>query len=262
MSTQKDNSTLRLKAQLRTKALRELAETPVVLETHGGFGRLFATCYGGIADGAVFEKLAYKTDILAKQRPTWSVYEGDCVDSLAQGAASHLAINFVDCDPYGGAWPALEAFFTSDRPWPDRLVLAVNDGLRRELKMKSGWRWSFLERYVQTYGNDGCYRRYLEICRAHVEFLAAGRAYLLTKWAAYHCGHGENMTHFAAVLDRQVLDRPRTDSEAQGDSQIGAAEAQGLDRKGTPKKAEKKPANRRNAPEQGLNRHGTNGRRK
>jgi hypothetical protein len=208
VSIRKDNSTLRLKAQLRIKALAELGSEAIVLEAYGGLGKLFPYCYSGIEQGIVFEKLAAKTDILAKQRPTWSVYEGDCIRALRGGAGAHLTVNFADFDPYGECWPALTAFFQSERTWPDRLVLAVNDGLRRELMMKSGWHANSMRPWVERYGNDHCFKRYDDICKLSVIGLARLRNYTVTRWTCYYCGHGDNMTHFGAVLDRESAGKP------------------------------------------------------
>ena len=51
---QKDNSTFRRKAALRTAALGELHD-PVILETHGGYGKLWERCYRHVGQGVVFE---------------------------------------------------------------------------------------------------------------------------------------------------------------------------------------------------------------
>ena len=105
--TQKDNTTFRHKVALRRQALA-LLENPIILETHGGVGKLYRALYAGMA-GMVFEKDERKAEILAGQRPTWAVYHADCVMALQAGAGSWLPINFVDCDPYGAPWTTLHA---------------------------------------------------------------------------------------------------------------------------------------------------------
>lgn len=126
-----DNSTYTLKTSLRIKTLVHVPQ-PIVLEAYGGWGKLFLSCYYGLQGGVVFEKNPAKADYLARQRPTWAVYEADCVQAIAGGAEGHLPVNFLDLDPYGEPWPALNAFWKSERPWPELLAIVVNDGLRSD----------------------------------------------------------------------------------------------------------------------------------
>src|SRR5260370_10243003 len=139
-TAQKDNSTLLRKVALRLSALDELGVAPIIMETHGGFGQIFERCYAGFKSGIVFETDSRKTAVLGLQRPTWSVYESDCVAAIAEGAGAHLLVNFLDLDPYGEPWPVLDAFFSSNRPWPARLVVVANHGLRQKLQMNNGSR--------------------------------------------------------------------------------------------------------------------------
>lgn len=184
---------------LRLNLLRLLTEAPVVMETHGGAGRIWFRCYRSAAAGIVFEKDATKAELLSRQRPTWSVYEGDCVKAIAAGAGRHLPINLVDCDPYGSPWDVLAAFFQSQRPWPTVLGVAVNDGLRQKLQLGSGWEVEAL-RPVLHYGSQGLYRHYLDACRELLQYHAGRRGYIIESWAGYHCGHSQAMTHYAALL--------------------------------------------------------------
>ena len=107
----KDNKTLVEKTHLRKQMLAKLDTEPCILETHGGTGELFLRCYADVREGAVFETDPKKAVTLLKQRPTWAVYESDCIWSLENGVASHLPINFIDFDPYGAAWEVIQAFF-------------------------------------------------------------------------------------------------------------------------------------------------------
>jgi hypothetical protein len=200
-ATQKDNSTFSLKASLRIKALLEL-EKPVVMETHGGYGKLYDRCYSHVVDGVVFEKRPEKSAKLAKQRPGWAVYESDCLMALRAGVGSHLPVNFLDLDPYGEPWPVMDAFFESKRPKPDRLVMVVNDGLRQKLKMNGGWTVGSLQGVVDRMGNGGLYEKYLEVCQALVKEKAAKAGYVLRRWTGYYAGFAGQMTHYAAVLVR------------------------------------------------------------
>ena len=107
----RDNSTFPQKVALRQEALRLLYASPVIMETHGGVGKLFDAVYAHVERGIVFEKDADKTAVLGKQRPSWAVYEADCVTALQEGVGGHLAVNFLDIDPYGECWPVVDAFF-------------------------------------------------------------------------------------------------------------------------------------------------------
>ena len=178
-----------------------MVDKPVVMETHGGAGRLFARCYSHLPAGVVFEKDPAKAELLGRQRPTWAVYEADCERALREGVGSHLEVNFCDLDPYGEPWPILDAFFDSDRPRAKRLVLVVNDGLRQKLKMNGGWSVNSLHAVVDRLGNSKLYERYLEICRDLVSEKAARAGYALKKWTGFHCGFAGQMTHYCAVLE-------------------------------------------------------------
>jgi len=198
---QKDNSTGDLKASLRKNLLLEI-DNPVVMETHGGMGVLFERCYSNISRGVVFEKLPEKTEVLARQRPGWFVYETDCVSAIMGGAGASLPINFLDVDPYGEPWPVISAFFECGNFKPEKLGLVVNDGLRQKLKMNGGWNVRSLREKVQQHGNGVLYKKYLEICKEMVKDISGPHGYKITKWAGYYCGHAKQMTHYAAVLCR------------------------------------------------------------
>lgn len=201
MSVKKDNSTIKRKLQLRFNALEEIKE-PVVMETHGGFGRVWEKCYSSIARGIVFETDKVKSGILAKQRPSWSVYESDCEQAIRAGAGNHLAVNFIDVDPYGDPWPIINAFFDSERIFPEKIVIVVNDGLRMLAKRNGSWNCDTLEKAVLKYGNNNVFKNYKEICADFMKDAAAKRKYSISRWTSYYCGNANNMTHYAAVLCR------------------------------------------------------------
>ena len=202
-----DNSTFTEKAALRKNALRRLADMgvdrPVVLETHGGEGRLFETCYATLEEGAVFETDNVKVSILAKQRPTWAVYQADCVAALQGGVGGHLAVDLLDLDPYGEPWPAIEAFFCSERPFKECMVVAVNDGLRQKLAMGGAWDVRSLHGVVERRGND-LHPVYLEVCRELVAEKAGQAGYEVVYFAGYYCGKNRANTHYLATLQRRV----------------------------------------------------------
>lgn len=202
---QKDNQTFRHKKALRLKALAMLAERgveqPVVMETHGGAGALWNACYPTLTQGVVFEQEPAKAARLAKQRPTWAVYEADCVEALRGGVGRHWTVELLDADPYGECWPALEAFFSSERPFAQRMMLVVNDGLRQTLALQRAWATTSLQGAVARHGND-LHPIYLEICEELVNEKVAAAGYRVDHFGGYFCGVHQNMTHFLAVLER------------------------------------------------------------
>ena len=199
----KDNTTLARKVRLRQQGLRQHGGVPVVLETHGGTGHVFRAVYADVPTGVVFERNPQKAQVLALQRPTWAVYEADCVRALEAGVGAHLLVDVLDLDPYGEPWPALAAFFESDRPRAAKLFVFVNDGMRQKCRLGGAWITDSLAPIVRRYGND-LYPRYLEVCRELLAETAKPARYAMTHWAGYYAGHNEGMTHYAAVLHRET----------------------------------------------------------
>lgn len=198
---QLDNSTFPLKRKLRQSLLARI-KNPIVMETHGGFGKLFASCYSTLTRGIAFELEEDKADFLAQQRPTWSVYRGDVVTCLRGGAGSHLEINFLDLDPWGDPWPAVDAFFGSTRKFPDTMVIVANDGLRQKLHIRDGWRSKSMQDAVGKYGNQRIFKIYKELCRELLTAKILPLGYRIDLWNSYYCGDRENNTHWAGVLKR------------------------------------------------------------
>lgn len=201
----KDNSTKDQKALLRSKALHALSKfvTPIVLETHGGLGKLFAHCYSHIEQGVVIEKNPVKVQRLLLQRgATWAIYEGETEAALKAGIGNHLPVNFLDVDPYGDPWPIIDAFLTSKRILPEHLVIVVNDGLRQLVQRGGAWTTATLEDKVKKYGNSELNKRYLEVCRELMVERGVAKGYRMNGWTGYHCGRNGLMTHYAAMLQR------------------------------------------------------------
>jgi hypothetical protein len=196
----KDNQTFNRKVALRLSALKEIPQ-PVVLETHGGAGKIYQACYSDIKQGVVFEKNPEKASLLSRQRQTWSVYECDSTRSIAEGAGAHLPVNLLDCDPYGSPWDVIDAFLFSERPKAEKLWIVVNDGLRVNIKMKTAWKIAQLAPLVASYGNDlyGCY---LGVCEELLKAKASQVGYDLRGFRGYYCGFQQNMAHYAARLER------------------------------------------------------------
>lgn len=197
---QKDNSTFKQKRLLRLQMLKHV-DAPVIMETHGGKGALFKACYSDVAAGVVLEKDRGKVEILARQRPTWAVYEvTDSAKAIAGGAGNHLPVNVLDVDPYGDPWPTIEAFFSSERERPDKVFVVVNDGLKSKVNI-GAWDVGTLAPMVQKYGNN-LSPIYLEVCKELMAEKAAQAGYGLSRWVGYYCGHARQMTHYLAILER------------------------------------------------------------
>jgi len=196
----RDNSTKREKLALRKLMMRQIDGAPVVMETHGGVGQIWASCYAHLARGVVFEKDAEKAAILAQQRPTWAVYEADCVSSLAGGAGDHLVVDVLDVDPYGQPWPTIEAFFSSERPRAACLWVVVQDGLKQKIKAGGAWAVKSLAGIVKRFGND-LLDRYIDVCRILLEEHASQAGYSLARFSGYYCGASGAMTHYLARLE-------------------------------------------------------------
>lgn len=176
-------------------------QAPVIMETHGGYGDVFKACYQNIGAGVVFEKNPQKADRLGLQRPTWAVYEADCIEAIKAGVGGHLGVNVLDVDPYGDPWPAIEAFFASERPFPDRCFVVVNDGLRQKVRGNGAWNVGTLQGIVREHGNN-LHSIYLDVCRELMKRKASKAGYNLTRWAGYYCGHSKQITHYLAELER------------------------------------------------------------
>ena len=183
---------------LRRFAVAQLRD-PVVMETHGGYGRLWEACYAHLAHGIVFEKDSERASHLVLQRPSWAVYEADSEAALRLGAGAHLEVNLLDLDPYGDPWPTIAAFFASDRPRAPEMFVVVNDGLRMSARLRTAWHTGSLAPIVGKYGND-LGPVYLDVCEELMRENGAKAGYQLEAFSGYYCGHLGNMTHYLARL--------------------------------------------------------------
>ena len=196
----KDNKTLLEKSHLRKQMLAKLDTEPVILETHGGTGELFLRCYSHVREGAVFETDPKKAVTLLKQRPNWAVYESDCVWSLQNGVGSHLPINFVDFDPYGMAWNVIQAYFESERPRVEKLILVAHDGVRSTLKRYGGGRIGFFSKIVEQIGEIELYQEYLAICEQLLLEIVEPAGYAIEGFGGFYSKQDKDQTHFFAEL--------------------------------------------------------------
>ena len=197
----KDNSTISQKAALRVELRKLLPPALAILETHGGSGKLFKRVYDDVTVGLVLDSDAMKAELLARQRPTWRVYEAKAEKAIAAGLGADFACNLVDVDPYGEPWPTLEAYFTSERQRPAVIGFAVNDGLRQKLKVQAGWQVRSMRQPIEHFGNTQLHSNYLDVCRWKFERFAELIGYNITHWAGYYCGKSDDNTHYAAVLE-------------------------------------------------------------
>lgn len=197
---QRDHSAPELKIELRRMVLERIdAPAPVVLESHGGVGRIWADVYAGLPFGFVFEVDETKAAILARQRPTWAVYEADVEVALAAGACGWLPVDVLDVDPYGSPWATIGGFLESDREFAPAMWIVVQDGLRVAIRSGGAWRTDDLVPLVERYGND-LYDVYLDASRELLEHKAIRAGYRLDRFAGYYCGYQGTMTHWAARL--------------------------------------------------------------
>ena len=200
-SVQKDNSTFRQKLALRREVLRHAPDAPTILETHGGYGRIFERAWFKAHTGVVIEADAQKAEALARQRPTWRVYQGNNLPCLRAGIANDLAFDIVDLDPFGSSLDYLDALAQPGRTWPDRWQLVVNDGMRQTLRLGGAWHCGALRDVVERRGNN-LDPVYLEVARELVEVMADALGFRLAGWVGYYTGANDCMTHYWATLER------------------------------------------------------------
>lgn len=207
----KDNDSFDEKVRYRRRALRLLNIPPIVLEAYGGWGKLNRACYLDLPSGVILERDPRKTEILSQLRPSWAVYEGDTVNMLASGVGREWPISYLDLDPYGEPWPALEAFFISERLWAPQMVVVVHDGLRNTLMLGKAWKVESLKSVVQQHGNKYIGEHYIDVCRELLGTRAAMAGYTIDRWWATYGGFNKQSTHWFAVLNRDVAPRGVSD---------------------------------------------------
>jgi hypothetical protein len=176
-------------------------EAPFVLETHGGRGELYKRLYSGFL-GACIDKDPERAEFLARQRPSWLVYEGKAEDMLRAGLFRAYPVAMLDVDPFGEPWPTIEGFFGSKRAFAPRMALAVNDGLRQNARVKGAWKVGSTKAAARKWGNDKVRAHYLELCREKITDIAGVAGYSVEWWHGYYTGNLDDMTHYGALLAR------------------------------------------------------------
>ena len=199
-----DNKTVIEKARLRKQMLAKLQSPPVILETHGGTGDIFQRCYKHVEQGIVFETDPKKAAVLCRQRPNWTVCETDCNWALSNNVGSHLPINFIDCDPYGAAWNALNALFRSDRPRPDKVLIVVHDGIRNRITRFGASDIDVFHSIIEEIGEIALSQNYLDVCQHLLTQYAALGGYAVEMFGGFYSKHDKNQTHFFAELKMHI----------------------------------------------------------
>lgn len=218
-----DNSTLPEKVRLRRRILAHFQAAPLVLETHGGYGRIYERTWFKARAGVVFEKDPTKADHLARQRPNWAVYHGDCEKALAAGLARGTAFDIIDLDPYGQPFSVLNALALPGRAFPDEWHLVVNDGNRQKVQRGGSWHMQSLTAQVRKYGVN-LYPIYLQVARECVEEFANKIGFQVIGWSGHYAGKNDMMTHYWAVLRRRAAKgRRKKAARAVGKPGVGAA---------------------------------------
>lgn len=198
---QLDNSTIVQKVRLRNRVLAACPTPPAVLETHGGYGRIYERTWYKARAGVVIEKDEAKADHLCRQRPSWAVYQGNCEAALAAGLAKATPFDVVDLDPYGQPFNVLAALAIPGRVFPDVWHLVVNDGTRQAVMRGVSWHMDTLQNAVRRHGAN-LYPIYLQVARECVQDFAALIGFELTGWTGYYTGNNDMMSHYWSVLTR------------------------------------------------------------
>jgi hypothetical protein len=195
----KDNSTFIEKRELRR---RVLAKSParLILETHGGYGKLFDACYRGVP-GVVFEKKKEAATVLALQRPEWAVYCGDSKQMIGAGLGKLWPFDFIDVDPYGDALEVIEALVVGGLTEP-RIRFVANDGMRKCVRLGQAWKIKTLQEVVADWGIADLNKRYLELAQEKCRRVLDRGGFDLVGWFGYHCG--TFMTHYTFEAVRRV----------------------------------------------------------
>lgn len=199
-----DNRSGREKAVLRRQIVALMDDVPTICETHGGKGMLYGLVYKSIdgVTGFVFEKEWEKAKVLAVQRPHWAVYSEDCVRCLKGGVGAHLTVNLLDVDPYGDPWPAVDAFFASERPRAKALWVVITDNLLDMCRDGRAWDTPSLKGIVADYGND-LMPIYADVVgRELIQRKAAQAGYNLDRYVGIRSGHSKRTALLAAQLVR------------------------------------------------------------
>lgn len=195
----KDNAGIKEKLTLRRRALSLVVGPLLVVEAYAGNGAIFSELYHDQETGIALEKDEVKAKHLALQRPAWRVYECDSVGAADAGLLADEPATLIDIDPYGDPWPFISAYLARRRA-PGTFVLAVNDGLRRGIKLGVAANYPSVRDAVLEFGAD-LWDVYLEACRRLLEIKAEQAGCRLLCFEGFYAGFARQMTHYYAVLE-------------------------------------------------------------
>jgi len=196
---QKDNSGIEEKIAVRREGISWLQRTPKVLELFAGRGKIYRVVYKHFNGGVAFEKDQDKAASIARQRPTWRIYEADCVAGIRHGLTFGDKFSFIDLDPYGNPWESLNAVF-EEGLFRDSCVVAVNDGMRIKLRVNGGRDVKSVRPMWKKFG--GLHDCYLQACRWQINKKAANAGFDVDRFTGIYGGHNDQMTHYLFKLNR------------------------------------------------------------
>ena len=122
---------------------------------------------------------------------------------MKSGVGSHLEINFIDADPYGQAWQVLHAFFQSDRPRADRVVLVVHDGVRNRIGRYGASDIDVFQDVITKVGEIALYRNYIEVCEDMLTEMVETAGYTVESFGGFYSRKDKDQTHFFAELAKR-----------------------------------------------------------
>lgn len=198
-----DNTTLDEKVRLRRHVLARMAEPPFVLETNGGYGRIYERTWFKARGGAVLELDDRKIMHLAHQRPHWMVYQGDCIKALAAGFLKSTPFDIIDLDPYGQSFELLKAIAVPGRIFPDAWHLVVNDGSWEKICRGGAWSMHSMSEAIRRHGIFITQPVYEKIIGEMVTELADAIGFDIAEFRLNWCGKKGRIIHYWAVMTRK-----------------------------------------------------------
>lgn len=203
MVIKRDNSTFINKIRLRNRVLADCKSNPVILETHGGFGRIYERTWWHASSGVVIEKDDKKAQHLCRQRPKWAVYQGDSEAAIDVGLCRNIQFDIIDLDPWGSTIPLLSALSKPGRQFPDRWHLVANDGGWLNAGLGGAWSMKGLEKFVGRDGNHFTQERYREVLKEIVGEFSDKIGFEVAFWFIHRPENTYRLMHYWATLVRR-----------------------------------------------------------
>lgn len=204
-SHKRDHQTLSAKVSMRRDLIGSLPRPLTILEPFAGTGILWRSCYDfpGIRVVAI-EQHPRKVEILAHQRPTSIVVEGDCVPLLSQGFCAWVPFDVLDLDAHGSPLGCLMAFFAQPRAMAHSLWIVATDGVG--FALRRGSCPSTLQESLRSYGRDRLLKQYPVILHAWLETLSAAHGRVVKDFRWRVAGSSGQLYHWMACLTRASLE--------------------------------------------------------